>query len=467
MTATERLARFIYDLDDATLPASVHAQATWCILDTLGVALAGQQEPATRAARTVAQHLGGTPHATLFVEGSRVPVTHAALENGTAAFSHNFTDTTLSCVIHGGPVIVPAALAVGEMVGASGAQVRAAVVAGYEVMTRVGNAINAGTARMAHHRKGYHPTGTCGVFGAAALTAKLLGCSVAGIVQSLGVAGSLAAGLSESLTDGSDVWRAHGGMAAQNGILAALLAQEGLTGPVAVLEGRRGFCTAFTDGHYDAVALEQGLGERLLILDAAFKLHNTAHVWALPLDALATLRAAHAFSAADVAEIVVTFPQNWTAIMDDPTGATYAPATYAQATNNLRYCLAVGLHEGRIYLEQFDEAHLRHPAILETAQRIIPRPDAVLGHIFETTDKAPTHLQVTLTSGARYALQVDYPRGSPQNPATSEELEAKFDALATPVLPVAQLTRLKDHIRQLGTVPQIRETIQLLCRIHA
>ncbi len=167
-------------------------------------------------------------------------------------------------------------------------------------------------------------------------------------------------------------------IAAHNGILAALLAQSGLTGPVAVLEGRRGFCAAFTDGHYDATALEQELGERYLILDAAFKLHNTAHVWALPLDALAILRAQHGFSAADVEKIVVTFPQNWTAIMDDPSGATYAPANYAQATNNLRFCLAVGLHEGQVYLEQFHETRRRNPAILETAQRVIPRPDAEL-----------------------------------------------------------------------------------------
>lgn len=463
MTAAEHLARFVHDLNAATLPVAVQEYAKLCILDTLGIALAGNQEPSTRAARIVAQQLGGTPQATLFVQGSRVPVTQAALANGTAAFSHNFTDTTLSCVIHGGPVIVPAALAVGEMVEASGLDVLAAVVVGYEVMTRVGNAINAGTARMAHHRKGYHPTGTCGVFGAAALAARLLGLSVEGIVHSLGVAGSLAGGLSESLVDGSDVWRAHGGMAAHNGILAALLAREGLTGPVAVLEGQRGFCTAFTDGHYDAAALTQGLGEHLRILDAAFKLHNTAHVWALPLDALALLRAAQPFGAEDVAEIVVTFPQTWTAIMDDPTGATYAPVSYAQATNNLRYCLAVALHEGRVYLDQFDAAHLQDPAILSTAQRIIPKPNAELGQIFETTDKAPTHLQVTLTSGARYAIHVDYPRGCPQNPATSVELEAKFDALATPVLPAAQLTALKAQLRRLETMPQIRAVLASLC----
>jgi 2-methylcitrate dehydratase PrpD len=180
--------------------------------------------------------MGGGPDATLLVHGDEVAAPAAALANGTAAFSHNFTDTTLSCVIHGGPVAVPAALAVGEMVGATGADVLTAIVTGYEVMTRVGNAINAGPARMAHHRKGFHPTGTCGVFGAAALAAHLLELSEDAATHALGVAGSFAAGISESLADGTDAWRAHGGIAAHNGVLAALLAQAGLTAPAAVLD---------------------------------------------------------------------------------------------------------------------------------------------------------------------------------------------------------------------------------------
>src|SRR5262249_26245605 len=157
-----------------------------------------------------------------------------------------------------------------------GAQALTAIVAGYEVMTRVGNAINSGSARMAHHRKGFHPTATCGVFGAAAIAAKLAGFSIEQTAQALGVAGSFAGGLSESLSDGTDAWRAHGGIAAHNGLLAASLAGAGLTAPREVLDGKKGFCTAFTDGRYDAEALVEALGERFMVADAAFKLHNTA-----------------------------------------------------------------------------------------------------------------------------------------------------------------------------------------------
>ncbi len=464
MTASTALAAFVHRLTLDDIPSAAREHAKLLILDTLGIALAGIEEPASRAARAVARLSGSAEHATLLVHGDRVPVAAAALANGTASFSHNFTDTTLSCVIHGGPVAVPAALAVGEYTNGSGADVLTAVVAGYEVMTRIGNAINAGSARMAHHRKGFHPTATCGIFGAAALAAKLLRTSADVTVQALGVAGSFASGVAQSLADGSDAWRAHGGVAAHNGVLSALLAREGLTAPAAVLDGVRGFCTAFTDGTYDAPALTADLGTRFLVLDAAFKLHNVAHVWALPLDALAILRERHAFAAPDVERMTVTFPKNWTAIMDDPTGATYAPANYAQATNNLRYCLAVGLHAERVHLDEFDEKHLRDPAILDTARRVDPCPDAALGAIFETTDKAPTRLEITLRSGVTHALDVEYPRGCPQNPATRDEILAKFRALAGRALPADQVARVEAAVLDLEKLPDVVALVSLLRR---
>jgi 2-methylcitrate dehydratase PrpD len=332
-------------------------------------------------------------------------------------------------------------------------------VAGYEVMTRVGNAINAGPSRMAHHRKGFHPTATCGVFGAAATASRLLGLGVDATAHALGIAGSLAGGLAMSLRDGTDVWRAHGGLAAQNGILAARLAAAGLTGPLGVLDDARGFCAAFTDGRFDVEALTRDLGGRRLVLDAAFKLHNVAHVWALPLDALATLRRQHGFTAADVAEVVVTFPETWTTIMNDPGrgSAWVPPRTYSQATNDLRYCVAAGLRDGHVHVEQFDEAHLTDPGIQALASRVTPRPDASLNPVWETTDRAPTDVEVVLRSGARHSLHVDHPRGAPQNPATRDEIEAKFDAVAAPVLAPSARARVVQLVRTLATLPKVGE----------
>ena len=457
MTASERLARFVRELDPAALPPAVVEQTTLCVLDALGIALAGMGEPCSRAARAVAGAAGGTGEATVLVHGERLPAQGAALVNGTAAFAHNFTDTTLSCVVHAGPVVVPAALAAGELAGASGREVLAAVVAGYEVMTRVGNAINAGTARMAHHRKGFHPTATCGVFGAAAAAARLLGLSAETTAHALGVAASFAGGLSLPLRDGSEVWRAHAGFAAHHGLLAARLAAAGLTGPARVLDDPRGFCAAFTEGGFEAAALTQGLGERLLVMDSAFKLYNVAHVWALPLDALAALRRTHGFGAADIAEVIVTFPQAWTAISDDPGAAAWAPRSYSHATNDLRYCVAVGLLDGRVDVEQFDEAHLHDPAVLDLGRRVTPRPERALNQAWETTDSAPVDVEVVLRSGARHRHHVDHPRGAPRNPATRAELEAKFEAVTASALPAPARARVLAAVRGLASLTRIGE----------
>jgi 2-methylcitrate dehydratase PrpD len=464
VTAAERLARLVHDLDAAALDRTVVDQATLAVLDTLGIALAGMSEPCAHAARAVACAAAGAEEATIVVHGDRLPAQAVALVNGTASFAHNFTDTTLSCVIHAGPVVVPAALATGELAGASGAAVLAAVVAGYEVMTRVGNAINAGAARMAHHRKGFHPTATCGVFGAAAAAARLLGLDLDRTVHALGIAGSLAGGLSLSLRDGSDVWRAHGGLAAQNGLLAARLAAAGLTGPAGVLDDPRGFCAAFTDGRFDADALTRDVGGPPLILDAAFKLHNVAHVWALPLDALAALRRAHGFGPGDVAEVIVTFPEAWTAIMRDPGGGDDLPRTYSQATNDLRYCVGVGLRDGCVHVEQFDAKHLSDPEVLDLARRVTPRPERSLNQVWETSDRAPTDVEVVLKSGARHRLHLDYPRGAPQNPAPRAELEAKFAALASRVLPRSASDHVVEVVRELATLPAIGELTAALVR---
>ncbi len=467
MQASQVLARFVHDLEPDALDAAVRDYVALAVLDTLGIALAGATEPCTRAARAVGRAAGGRPEATVVVHGDRLPAPAAALVNGASSFAHNFTDTTLSCIVHAGPVVVPAALAAGEAVGATGRDVLAAIVGGYEVMTRVGNAINAGTARMAHHKKGFHPTETCGVFGAAAVGARLFGLTVDQTAQALGIAGSLAGGLSLSLRDGSDVWRAHPGFAAHHGLLAARLAAEGLTGPIGVLDDPRGFCAAFTDGAFDAEALTRDLGKRMLVLDAAFKLHNVAHVWALPLDALAALRQTHGFTHADVAEIVVTFPQAWTAIMSERSrDPDWMPETYSQATNDLRYGVAVGLRDGRVHVEQFDERHLHDAAVRDLARRVVPRPEPAFDAAWETTDRAPVDVEVVLTSGARHTMHVDHPRGAPQNPATREELEAKFDALAAPALPAPARRRVADLVRALPALPRIGELTAALAAVR-
>jgi 2-methylcitrate dehydratase PrpD len=199
------------------LSFDVVEKAKLCILDTLGIALSGSVTPIGKLAREYAVDIGGRAENRLYVYGDRVSCIPGAYANGTMACCHNFTDTTLSCLVHCGPVVVPTAISVGEREGVSGKELVASVVAGYELMTRVGNAINSGKARMAHHKKGFHPTATTGVFERRG-SGKVLRLDVDRMIDAVGIAGSYASGLFESGTyPGTETWKTHTGIAAQNG----------------------------------------------------------------------------------------------------------------------------------------------------------------------------------------------------------------------------------------------------------
>jgi 2-methylcitrate dehydratase len=122
----------------------------------------------------------------------------------------------------------------------------------------------------------------------------------------------------------------------------------------------------------------------------------------------------------------------------------------------------VGLHDGRVHIDQFDEAHLRDPRVLDLARRVIPHPDTALDPAWETTDKAPVDVDLWLKSGVRHHLHVDYPRGAPQNPATRTEIEDKFKAVTAPTLPESSRVRVIAAVRELERLPRIAELVDAL-----
>jgi 2-methylcitrate dehydratase PrpD len=334
----------------------------------------------------------------------------------------------LSCIVHCGPVIIPAALSIAEREGNTGKEFLTAVIAGYEMMTRIGNVVNSGIARMSHHKKGFHATATTGVFGASLTASKLLGLSKEQALNALGIAGSYASGILESMTSPeAETWRTHTGIAAQNGVTAAILSKLGLKGPSTVLEGKNGFFSVFGEKNVNLDKVEEDLGKTFLIMDSAFKLHNCAHVWSIPLDCLTRLIKTHKFRPEDVAEIKVTIPTMYSFVMDESKGNKY-PRNYAEAQNNLPYVMAAMMIYGRVFIEQFSDRVLRDPRMKEMAGKVKVVIDSSLDEIFKGTDKSPAEVRVTLNDRKELSETGDYPRGSPQNQATREEIEKKvFD----------------------------------------
>ena len=431
---SERLVDYLLNLKFEEISPEVIAQAKLCVLDTLGLALAGSLSPLGKIVRGFAVGQGGKEETTIYNYGDRTSSALAAYANGTMAFCYNFTDTTLSCVVHCGPAIIPAGLAMAEREGSTGKEFLAAVIAGYEMMTRVGNTINSGKARMNHHKSGFHATGTTGSFGTCLTASRLLGLNLDQGVSALGVAGSYASGVLISLTcPGSESWKTHTGIAAQNGITSALLAQMGLKGPAAVLEGKNGFLQAFGGGRFDLEKLDENLGKKFLIMDSSFKLYNCAHVWANPLDTLKRMWATYQLQPEDVAEIRVIVPTMYTYVMASPLEKKY-PRNYAEAENNPDYLMAAMALHGRVAVEQFKDHVLRDPRMKEMAAKVVIQVDPSLDAIFQETDKAPAEVRIVLVRNRKELSGAgDYPRGCPQNPVTQTELEEKFIDLAAGV----------------------------------
>src|SRR5882762_3249846 len=239
-SAARRLARFVVNLRLNDLPPPVVAQARLLALDTLGCGLAAARYDFARAVRETAERLGGPQESGLIGSKTRVSAANAALANATLAHGLDFDDTREDAIVHTGSVVVPTSLAVAEAVSASGPAALEAIVAGVEVMCRVGLAVPG-----RFHARHYHPTALAGTFGAAAAAGKLYGLSEDEMARAFGICGSQAAGIIEYLADGSWTKRLHAGWAAHAGTIAALLAQSGFTGPETVLEGEHGFYRAF------------------------------------------------------------------------------------------------------------------------------------------------------------------------------------------------------------------------------
>lgn len=424
------LADFIYGLKYERLPPEVIAKAKACLIDNLGLAAGGRDSRAAAAVLHTLMELGGPREAAVLTHRLHLPAHIAALVNGTMCHSNDFTDTILKTVIHCGPVVVPAAMAMCERQKLGGRALVLLVVLGYEIAGRVAAAINSKPA-MVHHKKGFHATSTCGVFGAAAIAAKSLGLSPTQTASVLGQAGSCSSGLIESITGpgGADTFRTHPGKAAHDGILSALFVARGLTGPHSVFEGRDGFLHAYSDGdRYSVSPLTDLDGDGFQILDVAVKYHNGTHAIASAVDALQSITESTPLSPETVASIEAHVPSMHAYIGGDDRLTLYKPPSYSKAQMSLPFTLATALVHGEVFLEQYTGANLSNPRTLSVAEKVTVIADAAMDGL-QNAGKWPARVVVHTIDGQKYEGKVDYPRGSPQHPLTDAQLERKFRRL--------------------------------------
>lgn len=422
MSISERLARFISDLDSEKLPADVIEMAKLCALDWMGSAIAGSTTRPTRMLVQVASALGGRPQSTMIANGLQTSCHLAAMVNAASSHAVEMDDLHKPSVLHPAAAVIPAALAVAERDGRSGSDLLTAIVAGYEVAIRIGEALGPS------HYQFWHTTATCGVFGAAAAAGKLLRLTPEQMVWALGSAGTQSAGLWEFLVDGAMSKQLHLAKAAADGLLAALLAQQGFTGARKIIEGEKGLARA-TSTTPDLARLTDGLSDRpFRILENSFKVHAACYHIHSTIDAVLALKAKHHFNPAEVRKIHVRL---YSAAID--LLAKVQPTSPYAAKFSIPYCIATALLHGHVGLGDFHEEGIRDRTLQRLMSAVELERDPELDKVYP--DRWPAIVAVETVTGKRHEARVDYPKGDPNNPMSREELIEKFHTLTGRIIP--------------------------------
>jgi 2-methylcitrate dehydratase PrpD len=450
------LIRFCAETGAERIPAAVLARATDLFLDYVGVALGSLELAETsRIVTDLFAGFGGEPQSRIVGRPAKVPAPSAAFANAAVHHAIELDDTHSGASLHPGTCVIPAAVAVAEARRAGGRDVLRAMVLGYEVAVRLGRALDP----QAHYRRGFHPTSTCGAFGAAVAAGSVLGLKEEQLAHALGIAGSFAAGNIEFLNDGSLTKRIQPGVAAWGGTLAALLAERGYTGPRGILEGSYGFLRGYSDAA-DAARLSEGLGEGFALMETGIKPHACCRYCQSPIDGALALRAEHRFAPEAVAKITVGLVrQGIKNVAEDP-GRRRVPATVVDAQFSLYHCVAAALVLGHAFVEAFQPERLADPTIRDVARRIEAVHDPKLEAVFPR--QWPAWVTVRLRDGAELTVHVGTSKGDPENPLTRQELQAKFRALAGRRCPPAEVDRLWAACAAIADVLDVNQTSELL-----
>jgi 2-methylcitrate dehydratase PrpD len=434
--ATAQLAAFATDLDYSAIPSHVIQRAKDCLLDSLAAGLYGYSKLWSRIVTDLAQELSGEGSSSVLGEKQKLPAPHAALANGTMI--HGFELDSVrqpGAGVHPGATVVPAVLAVGEEHHANGRKILTALIAGCEVIFRIGLAIGHGV-----EKRGFHAPALTGTFGAAIAVGKILGLSTEETTHALGIAGSFSSGLLEfsRAKGGGMVKRLHMGRAAEGGVLAAMLASKGFTGPESVLEGKFGFCSAYSDNP-ELNKLTVGLGRDFETLNICIKRYP-CHIYAqAPIEALTGLTQDHPFDVSEVDKIIIAGEEKL-----KTHHSIYEPKDVMAAQYSVPYSVSLALFFNPEDPQNFSEKNLHDAKILKMARKIDLQVDDEINQMKESR---AARVVVRLKSGLELKREVLHFKGTPQNPLEPEELHSKFEILAAAILSPKKVGQIIDKVK--------------------
>jgi 2-methylcitrate dehydratase PrpD len=403
------LARFVQECAWSTIPDAVRHEAKRSLLNFFGVALAASRDPTIEKAVSVFERFSGGPQSQLIGRNKRIGMLEAASLNAMSANVFDFDDTHIPTVLHPTAPVAPAVLALAEHCRASGISCLTAFILGVEIECRVANAVSP-----SHYARGWHITSTCGVFGSAMATSRLLGLNAKQMSWALGSASSQAAGLVETL--GTMAKSVGVGNAARNGLLSTFLAQENFDGPSQPLEGERGFLTVFGEAP-DLAAVVGDLGKRWEITRNTYKPYPCGVVLNPVIDACMELAARPDLKATDWSDVtrieLIGHP-----LLRQRTNRP-APETGRKSQVSAQHAVAVTLLRARAGLEEFSDHAVADPAVLALGSKVVFSDNADLP--IETV-----HLRIERQSHDDLQVTITASLGSLEKPLSDADLENKL-----------------------------------------
>jgi 2-methylcitrate dehydratase PrpD len=434
---TRTIANWVVQAHASDIPASVRKEAIRSIVNSVGATVGGSADEAISAALRALGPFAGAPKASLFGRTDRLDPLNASLINGISSHVLDYDDTELNTIIHPAGVVASALFALAAVHPITGAEFLHAFILGTEVECRLGNAIYP-----SHYDLGWHITATCGVFGAAAACGKVLGLDTQKMIWALGSAAVQAAGL--KVVFGSMGKSFQVGRAAENGLLSALLAQQGFTSSEVPLEGVDGYFAAASRHHDDTQFIDH-LGEHYEITTNTYKPFPCGIVIHPAIDAAIQLNKEFHIKPEDVASIAVRANP----LILQLTGKQ-TPATGLEGKFSAYHSIAIALIRGQVGLAEYTDASVQDPVVVALRSKV---------HI--TTDPSvrsdEIYMSLTTRDGHVYDKHVEHAVGSLQRPMTDADLEAKFRGLAQGVLPEQQAKELLAMCWKVESLPDITE----------
>ena len=448
-----QMAKFAIDLQYDQIPEIAIWEAKRFLLDSIGCALAAVNNEDMAAMYRFIEKLGGTPEASVIGRDFQTNAANAALMNCLLTRALDYNDIYWEQDPSHPSDMIGTALAAAEVNGKSGKDALVAIIIAYEMELRWCHAANPGVREVGWH----HATLT--QFVSPLVAGKMYDLSLDQMIAAVGISGSshftlggVVAGHLTNMKNTADP------LAAQAGVLAALMAREGYEGPVEVIEGKEGLFEVVNNVEWQPEWLLKGLGEEFMITQCSYKAFPTEALTHQPISAALKVCQEHNLTAEDISEILVETTARGADILSDP--SKYQPTTKETADHSLPYVIAAAVADGNVLPDSFSDEKLKDPRIWDLLGKIKVVADPEIDAMFPGVKRA--RVSITSNAGETHTAQVDHAKGSPKNPMTDADIVSKFRANAEGVLNPAQQDKVIDLTWRFDELAEIGEYMKLL-----